>query len=356
MLRRSFIAMSCLIACSRSTPSTDAQPSAGASAAATPPPVFGPRTVGTAPRGDNDISVGDGPVVLSIGDERREYVTGIVYGSVGTGSDLKVELSTTPITCEHHQPSDGDSLTFRLASGPRKAFHAGTVVSAAVQHAVHGEDDVSIEPRFVRIKVEPVDLAPGSRLRGAIEIRGIHEEDGKKQTFLGGGKLDVEICKGAADRVDGVEAPPENLPAGPVACPERGVTTKKALAAVVHDAVNDVDYLDFIAFYDSDGVSCAAPPNHDEPAGHRFVLDEIGVTTRQRILGAPLPAAFRGRLGRETTSKRDPGWVEFDRLDLKEGGRVSGFLRAPHPDGWFAGSFDAEVCILPAPPSYYQWQ
>ncbi|MFO0619664.1 MAG: hypothetical protein U0414_44180 [Polyangiaceae bacterium] len=319
------------------------------------------------PKGDELEAAG--PLKLTVDGQELVFKSGVLKGGFASKT-LTLTLSTNEtLQCKGYDVGE-NYLELDIAPGPDGDFYADQTVPTGL--TVRVAQTPLVTPwhtgkiRVSAFKQGAEKVTVGLRVDAKIE-----RFDSKNQKVVraisGGGTLDVAACwdderMKQAFPVTKVPAATTNAVAGKFGSAE--FAAKKAFAYLAHDALNDVDYISSIEFFDSDQATC------DNTSMGVFMPGRIdglrvlvypSLTSRRKFLGVaePTPIAVNKQEGtRESLltfgSIHGPiGVVTLYQAELKEGAVIKGMVAGatgPLPDdhkeeeAWLAGQFEATVC------------
>ncbi|MFI5300540.1 MAG: hypothetical protein ACHREM_20840 [Polyangiales bacterium] len=325
-------------------------------------------------KGDDDSSAkkpkGDGPFAASIEGTDLKFKYGKAYASFG---GIHVVLSTEKTKCDFAPPSDDAyQVEFDLPPGPGGKFFSGQPVGVAT---TFNSQKLKLKltyayPYQVTANIDSFKAKEGEHVKGSLgfDIKWIETKaDTSKKTYAysGAGNFDVEICSDWQN-FKHLEGQPKDPPEGDVEG-EYGSEKfkyKTALANVWHDHNNDMDYIESIEFYPSDDVTCSNRWDQWKKVDYFTVRAMGGSGSKGKILGKPQPADPSFSIPKEMTGGKGKmgmshwfgggshrAWVQFDKLEFKGGGAVTGTVYADSASdakadesGKIGGKFEAKVC------------
>lgn len=278
-----------------------------------------------------------GDDVVTIAPYGAKLAHAVAYAARGR---LVVRATDRPGPCGDgpwQTPPPWDAIvTIDVPPGPGGRFFAGAPFGATAFYARRStREGAGLDPSYVRIDLEPFELAAGKRVRGRIASDHV------------AGRFDAEICGGG---LDSLRALPADAPARPAAGTLAGnpFQVRRALAMV--SSQSSSRQVNAIILFGAPGPTCATYRDGKGPA-MVWLSDLGGASSAVPLLGSPQPAtaSFRAAAGGETLPADGglPAWVRFDDLRFDVGRKVRGAMvvKSDHAD--VAGTFAAEVCRFP---------
>jgi hypothetical protein len=328
-------------------------------------------------KGDDDDDKGSaskkpsskGPFTANLEGTEIKMTFGKAYPSF---SGMHVVLSNEKTKCSFAQPSDeAYQVEFDLPPGPSQKFYAGHPVGVK---AYWNSQRIKMKLTYgsshqVTANVEPFKAKEGEHIKGTLDFDIKYEEtkqDTSKKTlaYAGAGSFDVEICDDTFSYMKKLVGLSDDAGEDDVAGEFAGdkFKGKTALATVWHDKANDEDYVQSIEFYTSDDVTCNSRWDAWKKESYFKIDYPGGGSSKQKLTGTPQPIDYAtfskpapGKtLGNSKSfggSGGSHGWVQFDKLDFKGGGKITGKLvvesapdAKPEEAGKMKGKFEAKVC------------
>ncbi|HKA89545.1 MAG TPA: hypothetical protein VKE22_17890 [Haliangiales bacterium] len=227
-------------------------------------------------------------------------------------------------------------VTIDLAPGPGGRFFAGAPFGAIAGYAKRSLMEASgLDPSYLRIDLEPFELAPGKHVRGRIAGAQI------------AGRFDAEICGGGLEALRGL---PVEAPAHPATGTLAGKPFEVRRALALVSSQSKSRQVNAIVLYGATGPTCAAYRDAKGPA-MVWLSDLGGASTAVPLLGSPQQATarYRAEAGGPTLpeDRSVDAWVRFDELRFDVAKKVRGAMVVKSADADVAGTFAAEVCRFP---------
>jgi hypothetical protein len=279
--------------------------------------------------------------------------------------ELAVVLTSEPRDCSASL-DDADAVELRVSPGPGARFFAGSAIGVEVRVALakSGLFDV-VPPRLATLTLAPVVARAGEHVRGALAIDALFRDDvtGATRAVRAEGPFDVAICPGdafdrlVAERTDA----PETALAGRF--DKNEFKARSAVAIARHDALNGVDYVSEIVFYDRAEMTCEWHAETRRMLEYLTLEAISGAASRAPAPGVPQPARAyywtpsktdvyskeRHPLGESSTAAR--AWVKLDAISFEDKAPISGVVvvasppgSKPEQTGRFEGAFTGIVC------------
>jgi hypothetical protein len=235
-------------------------------------------------------------------------------------------------------PPPWDSIvTIGLAPGPGGHFFAGAPFGAPVTYARRStREGAGLDPSYVRIELEPFELARGQHVRGRVSA-----DDHVV------GRFDADICGDGLDTLHGL---PAEVPARPAAGTLAGKPFQVRRAFALVSSQSSSRMLSAVVLFDAPGPTCASYRDANGPA-MVWLSDFGGASSAVPLLRSPQPAtaSYRAARGGATLPQDQPlpAWVRFDDLRFAVGKKVRGAVVLKSDDADVAGTFTADVCNFP---------
>lgn len=313
----------------------------------------------------------------SFDGNRRRFAYGLARAL--PSGELSIALTTEPLACDAaagaldaassgpSAPSAGfDAITLRVSPGPNAKFFAGAPIGVEARVALGtARAWDTLPPRLVRLTLAPLAGKPGEHVRGTLALDALTRNDatGATRSYRAQGPFDVTLCPGEFfDRLVGERA---DAPATALAgrLDKSVLKARSAIAIARHDALNGMDYLAEIIFYDRGEMSCDWHTDMRRQLEYLTIDLLSGVSSRAPAPGAPQPA----RPSFWTASKTDVyskerhtfgdaplaarAWFQLDTVAFEDGAPISGVVVAGSPagaradqSGRFEGAFTGIVC------------
>jgi hypothetical protein len=315
------------------------------------------------------------------GDKKGSGATASIEGqdiefkyakAVAGYSGLQLVLSNEKVGCSGSPSDDAWQITFDLPPGPGGKFFTGGKKGSGVPMYINSQrlklKSPFVSPYLAVATVDAFKLEEGEHVKGTLDFDKKYQDYTSKKDFKYSGHIsfDAVICKDW-NNFKYLASQPDSVEDGPVKgkYATNAFEYKSALATVIHDSDNDVDYIDQIDFYPTDKVTCAM--KYDQRDKDKFFLVRSigGVGSKKPLNGAPqsgdalfsIPEIMPG-----STSKKPMGswknfggasrraWIKFDKLSFGNGDKISGEVYAdsveakPEQTGKIGGKFEATIC------------
>lgn len=273
-------------------------------------------------------------------------------------------LSTGSSTCSLSAADDPNvtRLEVDLHAGPDDRLYAGHPIGVAVsidplaQKKKYAESWIGSPFATLTIDADAT-WSKGAHVRGTLEFTYDRAFGARVLRYEGSGAFDAVVCDEHGEGWWG--GGPSSVDAHAVegAYGEATMETKSALAFVMHDDTNHLDYVETLRFYPTE-VDCDRRAEMEKTTPYLQLSGPVaGANARQRFVGTAQPASFfyvtpsEGDAETTTHAIDGDGWVRVDRLELDVGGEVRGELfvesakgESAERRGKFSGNFRAKVC------------
>lgn len=278
----------------------------------------------------------------------------LTYGVARIQPDLGiyVVLSTHKVGCKFpSQLADEQRVAFTISNGPRDSyFVAGTSgIDLAFFSGAAGAN-LTVAPR----EVSTVDVEPfaNDRVRGKLKVQWKPTEPAAG-TYQASGSFDVLLCEHAQGAVAAPQIAGDHPARGTIAGAPYEV--KGAIAWVRTE--RGVRHVSRLQLFPSANLNCGAATLRD---GSETVITANAIGGASDVashLGSPEPASAMVSRREKSDLKLEylaRTAIRFDKIDLQQGGTVSGSILATSapdaPAGVVEGTFSARVCDEEAPP------
>jgi hypothetical protein len=322
----------------------------------------------------NAAEASRGPAFAGTFDgNRRRFGHGLARAL--PSGEIAIALTTEPLACDAAAnaldtpgaPNGGlDAITLRVSPGPNAKYFAGAAIGVEARVALASARRWdTLPPRLVRLTLSPLAGKPGEHVRGTLALDALTRDDatGATRSYRAQGPFDVALCPGEFfDRLVGERA---DAPATALAghLDKSVLKARSAIAIARHDALNGMDYLAEIIFYDRGEMSCDWHTDMRRQLEYLTIDQLSGVSSRAPAPGVPQPA----RPFFWTASKTDVyskerhtfgdaplaarAWFQLDTVSFDDGAPISGVVVAGSPaaaradqNGRFEGAFTGIVC------------
>ena len=287
-------------------------------------------------------------------------------------SGLSIILSNEKIGCSGSPSDDAWQISFDVPPGPGGKFFAGSKKGAGVPLYVNSQK-LKLKSPFISAyqataDLEEFKLEEGAHVKGTLDFDKKYQDYSSKKEFKysGHGSFDAVVCKDW-NNFKYLTAQPDSVDDGPVKGKYATNTFeyKSALATVIHDSDNDVDYIDEIDFFPTDKITCAMKYDQRDKDKYFLVRSIGGVGSKNPIVGSAQsgdPSFSIPEIMPGSTSKKPMGswkifggasrraWIKFDKLSFGNGDKISGEVYAdsveakPDQTGKIGGKFEATIC------------
>jgi hypothetical protein len=290
-------------------------------------------------------------VDASFGGEKVRFGYGIARIHPDTGT--YVVLSTHKLDCTFASQLEGEKrVAFTVPVGPRGSQYVGGKVGLDVAFFWGAAGaQVTVAPSGnTTVNVEPI---ASDRVRGSLNVKWSPSDPGKPGVYEAAGSFDVSLCDYNKGSV--------NAPAIASDHPARGTAAgapfeaKSAIAWVGKD--RGTRRVSRLELFPSDNVNCGGAGLREVREITVLVNAIGGASEAATHIGSPEPAYATIRRYHDhklDTEELARTAIRFDRVDLVEGGTVSGSILATAAPGKgsseLEGSFSARVCNEDPPP------